>query len=285
MTDGPSTLRVAVAQFATSGDIPDASFVATTGERVRAAMKDAVAAGARLIQFPEGTLGYPHKRLISRSAPDLDEADWNRVDWRALRAELEAIGAAAADLGVWAVVGAPHWLGDGCRPHNSLFVFSDTGQLVTRYDKRRLSMTEITYLYAPGVGPVAFEVDGFSFGMVLCLETLFPDLFIEYADAGADAVLISSAGGGIFGQLARSYAAITWMTITLSIPPPEGEPSSVGACGPFGAIASATTNGEELVIVDVPKRTPPPFHRDARNGLYDSRLDPHHPRTLDRTSV
>ena len=139
----PTSLRVAAVQCDVSGEVPTAGVLVDAGERVRAAMAAAAAGGARLVVFPEGTLTYPHKRRISRTAPELGEADWTLVDWAELRRQLSLTAAAAAELGVWTVVGAPHWLRDGLRPHNSLYVLSDGGDLVTRYDKRRVSTTEI----------------------------------------------------------------------------------------------------------------------------------------------
>lgn len=277
---------MAVAQVDVPNGIPTAEVLAASGDRVRSTMSEAAAAGARLVQFPESTLTYPSKKLISRSAPVIDESDWTRVDWPALRLELQAIGQAARELALWTVVGAPHRLSDGARPHNSLYVFSDDGSLVTRYDKRRLSMTEITYMYAPGTEPVSFEVDGFRFGMALCLETLFADLFTDYADAGADAVLISSAGGGVFDQLAFAHAVMNGLTVTLSIPPSEDDPSTSGICGPQGWLAQSPDGSTGLVVADIPPRDPAPtFHFRARHGLYDSALNAHDPRTSARTEL
>jgi predicted amidohydrolase len=279
------TLRLATAQLAITGEVPTADVLATAGQRIRDVMADAAQQGARLVHLPEGSLSYPHKRLMSRSAPDVDESDWTRADWAALRSELAAIGDAARDLGIWVVVSAPHWIADGRRPHTSLYVFSDDGRLVTRYDKQRLSMTEITHMYAPGIEPVTFTVDGIKVGMVLCLEALFPDLFIAYADDGVDLVLVSSSGAGVFGQLALAYSAITWMSISLSIPPEDDGRFTAGVCGPFGWVASAPDGGPALVLSDIPPRQAIPFHFEARHGLYDGRLDPNEPRTLDRTSL
>jgi predicted amidohydrolase len=115
-----NTLRLAAAQVPVSDDVPAAAVLAAAGERVRCAMAEAAGAGARLVQFPEGTLSYPSKRSISQRAPEVGDADWDRVDWRALRAELESIADLSAELGIWTVVGAPHRLSDGRRPHNSL---------------------------------------------------------------------------------------------------------------------------------------------------------------------
>jgi predicted amidohydrolase len=281
-------VRIAVAQFEVNGDVPTADVLAASGARVRRVMAEAAAAAARLVVFPEGTVSFPHKRRISSCAPDLGEADWTKVDWPALRDELGRVGQAAGELGVWTVVGAPHPLRAGLRPHNSLFVFSDAGELVTRYDKRRLSTTEVSYLYTPGTEAVTFEVDGLRIGMVLCLETLFGDLFVDYADAGADVVLIPSAGGGIFGQLALAHAAVNGMSIALAIPPVEdaADPSRSGVCGPQGWLAEAADGREGVVFADVSRRDGrPTYHYLARHGLYDERLAPGEPRTLDRRSL
>ena len=281
------SVKFALATFEVSGDVPTAPVLADSGARVRREMAAAAAGGARLAVFPEGTLAYPHKRRISSCAPELGEADWTQVDWPALRTELELVASTAAELELWTVVGAPHFLRDGLRPHNSLFVFSDRGELVTRYDKRRLSTTEVTYLYTPGADAVTFEVDGVRIGMVLCLETLFPDLFEAYADDGADLVLVPSAGGGIFGHLIEGYAAIHGLSIALAIPPAPDDPSRSGLCGPFGWTARAEDGAVGgITFADVAPRDPTPrYHYLARHGLYDERLAPDEPRSIDRTSL
>jgi predicted amidohydrolase len=45
-------------------------------------MREAAKGGARLMQFPEGTLSGYAKHQIT---------DWKEVDWQAVRKELEAI--------------------------------------------------------------------------------------------------------------------------------------------------------------------------------------------------
>ena len=41
----------------------------------------------------------------------------------------------AARLGIWAVVGSAHRLSGTHKPHNSVYVFDDSGDVVGRYDK------------------------------------------------------------------------------------------------------------------------------------------------------
>jgi predicted amidohydrolase len=284
---GEASLRVALVQLEPSNALPDATLLRATGARVRTAMCAAAESGARLVVFPEATMMYPGKRIISRLAPNLDGADWTKADWGAQRDELEQVASLSRELGLWTVVGGLHWLSADRRPHNSLYVFSDQGLLVTRYDKRRISQNELTYLFTPGTEPVAFDVHGFRIGLVVCLETLFPDYFVEYADNDVDLVVIASAGGGIFGQLAQTYAAITGMTIGLAVAvTPDPDPAKTGACGPYGWLDRIEDNEPGMVVVDVAKCDgASSFHRRARRGLYDSAIDRTEPRSLDRQTL
>jgi predicted amidohydrolase len=92
-------------------------------------------AGARIIHFPEGAACSPHKRIMSVTGPaEVGPADWGRADWQALRQELAAIARLAGELRLWTVLGSVHPLTPPHRPHNSMYVISDQGELVTRYD-------------------------------------------------------------------------------------------------------------------------------------------------------
>lgn len=277
-------LRLAVAQTEVSGEVPNEELLSAAGGRIRSQIVEAAKAGARLVQFPEGTLAYRHKRLISSASPDLSEADWTKVDWPALRRELEAIADCAAESGIWAVVGAPHPLSAGRRPHNSLYVFSDHGELVTRYDKRRLSMTEVTYMYTPGTDPIVFEVDEFRFGSVLCLETLFPELFVEYAAMDVDAVLLSSAPSSTFGPLAQAHAVMNVISVAVAYATSEdAHDSRSGICSLHGWVAQSADGSASITVADIPRSpSAPTFHRQARDGLYDDRMAPRDPRSINR---
>jgi hypothetical protein len=107
------------------------------------------------------------------------------------------------------VFGSIHRLSGANRPHNSQYVVSDRGELVGRYDKRYLSHTEVSYMYAPGVAPLVFEVDGFRFGCVLCIEVNFPELFAEYESLDVDCVLASV----MVDDLSRSVVAEAYGTL------------------------------------------------------------------------
>jgi len=99
----------------------------------------------------KAALVYPDKRVMSSAGPaTVAAAGWGRAAWEVLREEAEAVAELAGQLGLWTVLGSIHPLTAPLRPHNSLYVISDTGQLVGRYDKPRLSNTESRFLYSSG---------------------------------------------------------------------------------------------------------------------------------------
>lgn len=142
---------MAVAQSTVPEDPTERGALRAAGEEIRALMVEAAGAGARLVQFPEGAIVYPSKHVMAAGAAgELVPADWSRAAWDVLLKEAESIATLAGQLGLWTVFGSIHPLTPPHRPHNSLYIVSDRGRLVARYDKRFLSDTEVSYLYSPG---------------------------------------------------------------------------------------------------------------------------------------
>src|SRR5262249_5965572 len=111
------TLRLATCQFPVSADVN------CNSQWIRSQMRQASEQGAALIHFPECPLsGYAGVDL-----PSVDELDWN-----VLHGETESILALARELKVWVVLGSPHRLSDGHKPHNCLYVISPEGKLIDR---------------------------------------------------------------------------------------------------------------------------------------------------------
>jgi hypothetical protein len=77
-----------------------------------------------------------------------------------LRQELNATAALARELKLWTVLGSVHPLTSAHRPHNSLYVISDQGDVMTRYDERLLSNTKLQFMYTPGATAITFEING-----------------------------------------------------------------------------------------------------------------------------
>jgi predicted amidohydrolase len=66
-------------------------------------------------------------------------------------------------------------------------------------------MGELAASSAASRPAVVFVVDNFRLGTVRCLEILFPELFVDHAAMGVDAVLVPSAPSPTFGLLAQSH--------------------------------------------------------------------------------
>lgn len=266
-------LRLAVAATNPTHDLTAAGLRAA-GARIRDLMREARASGARIVHFTESATGIPHKRAMSSTGPDeIGPADWTRLDWAALREELRAVAALAGELGIWTVLGSVHGLSAPHRPHNSLYVISDTGRLATRYDERMLSNTKLSYLYTPGTAPATFEVDGMRFGCLLGMEVHFPELFHEYEKLGVDGVLFSSTGAprgdGTFATEAQAHASVNnyWVGVAM--------PESAGIVSPDGAWLAGAESGLAIAELDessaeVAVFLARPWRRTARGGLYEA---------------
>ncbi|HVK42744.1 MAG TPA: carbon-nitrogen hydrolase family protein [Phenylobacterium sp.] len=240
-------LRVAVGQSHVGLDHHE------NGREVRQLMRQAADLGAQLVQFPEGAIsGYPS------GEGKLRLAGW-AVDWAGLKAELEETAELAAELSLWVAAGANHPLTPPNRPHNSLYVIDAAGRLAARYDKRLLSHTEVTGWYTPGFEPALFRLGGFCFGLSLCIEINFPELFLDYAARGAEVVLFSSfSEDPMFGVMAQAYAAATNCWFGVSVPAQCSRAMPSGVIGPNGRwLARCPDDGSAgLVIADLDRSAP-----------------------------
>jgi len=294
----PGTLRLAVAQTTVPDDPADAGALRESGAQIRSLMRDAHASGATLAQFPEGAVVYPGKRVVSSAGPAvLAEADWTRADWHVMRTEAEAIARLAAQLELWTVFGSLHPLTPPRRPHNSLYVVAPDGAVVTRYDKRFLSNTEVSWMYTPGTEPVVFEAGGLRFGCALCIEVHFPELFADYERLDADCVLVSvMVDDPVRPVIAQAYAALHNYWVGYSTPAQYSRSAPAGIVAPGGRwIARCPANGQPAIIladldsgldpdIDGAVRFARPWRRVARDGLYDAHHAPDDPRSRNRTT-
>ena len=89
---------IATAQCVLRPDPRSRDQLRESGARVRSALRDAAAAGASLVHFPEGALCPPRKRVVSSRGPEVvADAAWGVVDRAALRSELDLVAHAARD--------------------------------------------------------------------------------------------------------------------------------------------------------------------------------------------
>src|SRR5438045_2884684 len=65
-----------------------------------------------------------------------DMDSFEGFDWGLLREATRSVCRAAAEHRVWVLLGSAHRLSGGHKPHNCVYVISDAGEIVDRYDKR-----------------------------------------------------------------------------------------------------------------------------------------------------
>ncbi|MFE7465863.1 carbon-nitrogen hydrolase family protein [Streptomyces sp. NPDC057499] len=294
----PGSIRLAVAQTPVRHDPRDAEALRDSGREVRSLMREASAQGARIVHFPEGALCFPDKHLMSADGPDaVGPADWDRCRWPVLRSELAAIAALARELRLWTVVPSAHRLTGPNRPHNSLYVVSDRGAVVTRYDERLLSRTKLSYLYTPGISPVTFDVDGVRFGCLLGMEIHYPELFAQYETLDADCVLLSTTGAapGNTAAQVQGHAAVNGYWVGLSVPAQHSATAPSGIAAPNGDwLARCPADGTPSVaVVDLDDSSEAaavsvtharPWRRESRAGVHTGHRVTD-PRSQDRTAA
>ena len=110
--------------------------------------------------------------------------------------------AAARELGIWVVAGSFHETGpEPGRGYNTSLVFDRAGELVSRYRKMHLYDVEIpgrvsyreSATVLPGDAPVTCDVDGVRFGLSICYDLRFPELYRRLAIAGAQVLVVPAA--------------------------------------------------------------------------------------------
>ena len=233
MTKGP--IKVAAAQSFISKDVRE------NGKEIRVLMTKAAHLGARVVNFPEGAMsGYVKAQIW----------DWQDVDWELLQNELDATRQLAKKLGIWVALGSNHRLSPPNRPHNSIYIISDEGKIIDRYDKKWCSYTETNDWYTPGNSLTTFEVDGWTFGCAICVEIQFPEHFLAYGVKGIDCMLYSVyKDSPMFGVQAQAYAATNnyWFSISNACQQTKELQSQM--IGPNGEIQSRCNANESTFCV------------------------------------
>ena len=173
------TLRVASVQMEVAPGID------RNVERMKG-MRDAVAAGARVVVFPETALS------------GFDEATIAALDWTAQDAAMARVAALARENNCYVVYGtatpSPHE-----KPYNSAIIVGPDGAEVFRYHK---SFPE--KWFEPGDRLALFEIDGTPATVIVCHDSRYPELVRLPVMAGAQVCFyISYEINGIAGALRK----------------------------------------------------------------------------------
>jgi predicted amidohydrolase len=242
--------------------------VAGNLRRLDAACATAAAAGAGVLITPEMfTSGYAIGRA---EAERLAEPAGGPVQ------------AAVADLarrhGLAIVFGHPERAPEG-RAYNAATLIGPDGVVRGRHRKVHLYGDIDREQFTPGPSrPAAFDVGGSRVGMLICYDVEFPEAARQLAVEGARAILVPTANMKGYDDVQRvlvraraleNGCGLAYANYCGADAVFEYNGLSV-ICGPTGKVlAEASAHGEEIIVADIPARSPGTYLADRRADLYD----------------
>lgn len=190
--------------------------------------------GAHVAHFPEACLsGYAGS----------DFASYEGFDWRLLEECMQQVLDLARQLRLWVILGSTHRLTGRHKPHNSVYIINDHGELVDRYDKMfcsgdRYGRTGDLSHYSPGSHFSVFTIRGVRCGALICYDFRFPELYREYKSRGVQLMFHSFHAGHVSPKRMKELRAyIGNEFIQLS-----GAPTIPGITMPATMVSSAANN-------------------------------------------
>lgn len=109
------------------------------------------------------------------------------------------------------IIGGSYIIESDGKYYNTCPVFNRNGNLITSYSKNHLysyyGCDEGKFI-TPGDSPVMVNLEGINFGLTVCYDIRFPEIYRAYARAGAD-ILVNCAAWG-------SKKPIPWEIMTKS---------------------------------------------------------------------
>lgn len=194
-----AVIRVATCQF------PVTDRIAVNLRSIKRQMQAAQERSAAVVHFPEAALtGYA----------GTDFASFAGFSWDELTQATADVLDCARNFGLWVVLGSAHRLSNGLKPHNCLYIISDEGCIVERYDKRFCSGTsdelsgDLAH-YSPGDHASVWTINGVRCGALICYDYRFPELYRDYKKRGVELVFHSfHAANASAERMAAMRAAI-----------------------------------------------------------------------------
>jgi deaminated glutathione amidase len=205
------TIQIATCQFAVSGSIQQ------NARNISRYIRKAGKAGADIVHFSECALsGY-----VGTDFPNFENYDWDL-----LKTETLKIMALAAEYKIWVVLGSTHRLTEPNKPHNSLYLINDKGEIADRYDKRFCTPGDLKRM-TPGNHFVNFDINGVKCSLLICFDLRFPELYRELYKNSVNCIFQSfynakqpgpSIHTHIMRQTMQSHAATNnfWVSMTNS---------------------------------------------------------------------
>ncbi|MDV4343425.1 nitrilase [Methanoculleus sp. YWC-01] len=257
--------KIALAQVAGGGERP-ARMLEAAGRMAR----EAAAAGASLICFPE--------QFVTGWSPEVLQGSGEPLGGPLTA----AFGRIAQKNGI-TVVGSIVEAGEGRLPKNTVVVLDADGEPLAAYAKIHLfSPDREDRHYTAGDRIATFTVDHTTFGLAVCYDLRFPELFRIYAIAGVECMLVPAAWPCCrlpHWEILLPARALEnrYYVAGVNTARGPGGPYCGGSliADPDGTVVARGGNGTELLFVEV---SPAAVHeaRSRLPSLSDRRSDLYH---------
>jgi predicted amidohydrolase len=161
-------LKVATCQFPVTGDLK------SNAGYIKKFINEAAQNNADIVHFSEAALsGYPPKDIPS----------FENYDWEALRKETYEILDLARKNNIWIILGSAHFISEKEKPLNSLYIISNEGKIVDRYDKSMLTKGDSEF-YTAGNHIAVVDIKGYKMGFLICYDSCYPEMYNIYRHKG-----------------------------------------------------------------------------------------------------
>ena len=154
-------------------------------------INDAAKAGAELVITPENT-------DVIRSSPNLSLETAKTSDEHS---GIQYFSVLAKELGIWLLIGSMKVKISEDKLANRSFLFSNKGQLMATYDKLHMFDVDLpngevyreSDAFQAGNKAVLSSIDGRGFGLSICYDVRFPNLYRSLAQNGAEMIAVPAA--------------------------------------------------------------------------------------------
>lgn len=176
------------------------------------------------------------------------------------------------------------------KPRNTAIVIGNDGRILTTYSKIHLFTPEKEdRAFTPGKDLALFTLEGVRFGLAICYDLRFPELFRLYRHNEVDAVIVPSAWPQsrlhYWELFIQSRAAENQMYVigvnTTGTNPVDRYAGGSMTADPHGIIIARAGEGNELLYYDIDPvlvnktRQSFPVEKDRKDELYFSLLRQH----------
>lgn len=179
-----------------------------------------------------------------------------------------ALAEAARSAGVTLIAGSfPER--DGDKLYNTSFVFDAAGREIARHRKAHLFDIDVeggqhfheSEVFTPGDQVTVFPAEGHTFGLAICFDIRFAELFRCMSLAGAEAIFVPAAfnmtTGPLHWELSFRMRAVDNQLFTLGCAPARDETASYVSyahsliCSPWGTVLAQAGTEETILYGEI----------------------------------